>query len=806
MSNQSSQSTQTRPARSKAAPTTRRSPARKTGAAPTTPTPAPKKVPAARAARDLEAQRALLADPATIATGARPPAPRRATAPAAEARTAPTPSPSSKPKPRRAPAHPSASPNPSTVAAPETPAAEHAPAIATPAAERNAALDAPAAARAETPPKPARPIARTALLDATRAQRLAREARLRERDSREALARAREALEGPPTGSTHRRSPPSMPAPTPRAPTGSRWERHPLAPTPPTTASAASAPLANEPLALRTPPAPTVPLRPAIPAAERALAAELREARATLAIARETTQIQRDALARLRCALAQAASAPAPAPIEEPTALLEKITRLSARVQELELDLAHRERERAQLIESLAASEREQAERTRRLAALQDRYDVQEQALEQARRQAELERHRHTEAQATLDRLRAALRGIEGPATTGPETVAGPATAEEPAASACAPANGAGSTASVRPPAATSPAATHGSTPGSVAPIAVPPIAADGTPSPTPTSGSHAAPGTTAVPPTVVVVHAGPGAVPAHERGLFRAPIFECWRESQIRRHFGPLGLETTGDLLREPLARRQRAGGPALPILLLGAGTAARARALRDDLARKGAPRFVLHVADPLSPGALELPLMSGLDEAPRSHPAPEDADELAGLLRTVSPAVIVACDFLTTQRVVEPWLEVLSGARDAGACIVLLEETGRGAVVPGEEIEAIGQRIWELLPERYTRDPVTETPVASFRESFARRVTPPRNGLLGALRSRFALELCAQFGFLAEAFVSGPIAGCFDAEAARDRRFLEQITDLDERRVEAGSTEALHLIARIDPLAPRA
>ncbi|MBK7950175.1 MAG: hypothetical protein IPK00_15805 [Deltaproteobacteria bacterium] len=603
------------------------------------------------------------------------------------------------------------------------------------------------------PPATAGPIARTALLDATRAQRLAREARLRERDSREALARAREVLEGPPASvpaSSTRRAPSAVPT------SSSQWQRHPLAPIPPTQPAVAPTIAPHEPAA-------PLLVRSTPPAAERALAAELREARATLAIARETTQIQRDELARLRGALAQATSAPMPAPAAEPTERLEQLARLSERVQQLEIDLDHRERERAQLIEALATSEREQAERDRRLAALQDRYDVQEQALDQARRQSELERRRHTEAQATLDRLRAALRGIEGepPSSSGD-------LARDPSAE----------------PAPTPRYATPESLSSALSP---------------------AAPATS--PAAVVVVQTSPASEPARPRtgGLFRTPIFERWRESQIRRHFGPLGLETTGDLLRDPLARRQRPGGKPLPILLVGAGVAAKARSLREDLMRSGSPRFALHVADPLSPGAVELPAMEGLDESPQSHCAPESAGELERLVRELEPAVIVVRDFLTAQREVESWLEVLRGASDAGACIILLEETGRGAVAPGDEIEAIGQRIWELLPERYTRDPVTETPVASYREAFARRVAPPRNGLLGALRSRFELELCAQFGFLAEAFVSGPIAGCFDADAARDRRFLEQITDLDDRRVEAGSTAALHLIARVDPLAPR-
>ena len=573
----------------------------------------------------------------------------------------------------------------------------------------------PSAAKT-TPPAPNN---RTALLDATRAKRLAREARLREHDSREALARARETFE-PATTATHER-----PHTTSREPTPS-WQRVPLVPV--------------------TAPAPA----PAT-GAERALAAELREARATLAIARETTKVQRDEITRLRADLVAKTVllSSRPAEADQPSESLAshpEIARLHDRVATLATDREHFGLERTRLVESLAANQAELVDRTRRLEALQERYEVQEQALDQARRQSDQERRRHTAAQALLERLRGALREIE---------------ADE---------------------------ATAVSTPLALAshPARVPEL-----PNPRGVQIVHAQP--------VAIAKTAPFAKTA------RPPIFDVWRGEQIRRNFGPLGIETVADLLSTPLERRAQAGGAPLAILLVGNGATAVARPLAEDLLRIGAPNFVLHVADPIARSLAPLREEDPLRDTLQICPAPDSPEGLGFLLRTLAPAAVISRDFLTWRQDAELWLGELAAASAFGTSLLFLEETGHGEVTPSAEVAAVGERIWELLPERYTREPASGTAVESFRDAFARRPAPPRNELLRRLRQHFELELCAQFGFLAEAFVSGPIAACFDAGAARDQRFLKQIADLDERRLESGSASALHLIARVDPIAAR-
>jgi hypothetical protein len=680
----------------------------------------PPKSEAPRRDADVEAQRALLADPARIAQG---PSPGHATKPRTRtvAEAKPTPSASPLPSPTKKKPSPRHAPKTEPDPTPE--------------------------------PTPQRSNRSTALLDATRAQRLAREARLRQHESREALARTRAAL-----------ATPILPEPTPELPatTAPGWHRRPLG-----QPILAGTPTPAAPRQASTPS--IAPRAALIPPAERALAAELREAKATLAIARETTVSQRDEIARLRAALADAATsavdvpANASAPNEDERA--ERIE-LRGRISVLEAELERAALERAELHRAMAAHQQELAERSRRQAALQERYDVLEQALDQTRRQAEQERRRHTEAQTLLERLRATLRGVG----TDPHEAA-PAAAIAVALPAPSPAA----------PASSAPASGAATLLVATAPVA----AAATSSSPGPTAPARAVP-----------TARGAGA---------RAPIFSFWLEEQVRRNFGPLGIDSIPDLLREPLARRGRANDGALRILLVGPGVAGQARDLCEALVRAGTPAFELHVADPDARRELAPLGDDPLREMIRRGGHPDRPETLRERLRELEPAVVVTRELLTWQADVAPWLDVLQEASAAGTALVLLEQTGLGAVTPSAELGAIGERIWELLPERYTRDPESGSKVSSFREAFAARATPPPNGLLRRLREGFELELCAQFGFLAEAFVSGPIASCFDEQQPRDQRFLKQIADVDERRLESGQAAALHLVARIDPAGSR-
>lgn len=611
------------------------------------------------------------------------------------------------------------------------------------------------------------------LLDVTRARRVARESSLRTRAPATASPAASESHAAqplPPTEPDRRHAHPEAPG----------WQRRPLAdprpnanPTPRPTEST-RAPAAVSP--------PAVPAQ-AIPAAERRLAAELREARATLAIARETALTQREEIARLRAERA-ASLAPAALAALEVTASPPNVSfadahaerlRLRERITALEAELERALLERAQLHQAMAAQQQEAIERNRSQAALQERLEQLERELDETRRRAEDEHHRHAEAQALLANLRSALRCADPAAAPSPEM----------------PADGSSVRTPVPPPAAL--------------PRPQPPLATMQALASDPASDPEAAPSAIAAPTASHTAPSSAPVLPHANPGSARAPIFSFWLEGQIRRSFGPLGIDSIPDLVREPLARRARSAGGPLAILLAGPGVAAESRAFAESLLRSGAPEFVLYVADP--DGAI--PRLDGGEDplrgCIRDRGLADRPQALQACLHELEPAVVVTRELLTWQTDVAPWLDVLRSASEGGAALVLLEQTGLGRVTPDDAFTAIGERIWELLPERYARDPETGRRLGRFRDAFAARPTPPRNALLQRLREGFELELFARFGFLAEAFVRGPIAGHFDPKQARDRRFIDQIADVDERRLESGSGSALYLVARIDPAEAR-
>lgn len=69
----------------------------------------------------------------------------------------------------------------------------------------------------------------------------------------------------------------------------------------------------------------------------------------------------------------------------------------------------------------------------------------------------------------------------------------------------------------------------------------------------------------------------------------------------------------------------------------------------------------------------------------------------------------------------------------------------------------------------------------------------------LLSALRSHFIFEDFTAFGHLVDRFISPEIGPNFDPEDDRDRRFIEQIANLDEAKLDAGALDPLHILARL-------
>jgi hypothetical protein len=295
-----------------------------------------------------------------------------------------------------------------------------------------------------------------------------------------------------------------------------------------------------------------------------------------------------------------------------------------------------------------------------------------------------------------------------------------------------------------------------------------------------------------------------------------RPAIFNAWQDDQIRRHFGPMGIDTIIDLLRAPLARRHDPDRSEMPLVLLGRGAWDWAANLAEGLIQNGTPPFAIYVCDP---DARRVETAAGfghdrpVDAFLRDLPCPRDPARLRASLEEINPVALISRNFLSAQSDVDPWLDVFASVSTAGTCLLFSERTGVGRVAAPPELSSIGDRIWELMPDRYTRiernagstDAAHESArITSWRDAFelSQRAgeNMPTNDLLAKLRNRFRLEMLAKFGFLAESFVATPIGQNFDASATRDRKFLNQIADVDDRKIEAGVVPALHLVAVVD------
>ncbi len=291
---------------------------------------------------------------------------------------------------------------------------------------------------------------------------------------------------------------------------------------------------------------------------------------------------------------------------------------------------------------------------------------------------------------------------------------------------------------------------------------------------------------------------------------LGRQPVFAAWVDDQVRRHFGPIGADTLPDLLRAPLVRRPKAGDEVHRVLCIGRRSLAQAERTAEALIGFVQAGFVVHAADSgllaeadadqnVRPVTLSIdsPLASLIEaESPIQSPA-----DLEQLVERLSPDLILCQDFLDRAPELDDWLAAFGRASEAGASLLFSEDAGHGPVDVTNEMQQIGQRIWDLMPERYTRvDGQNEDEICHWHEAFEKRPVGAANQLMQRIRSTFPLELFASFGFLAAAFVDSAIARNFDPKAARDQRFLRQIADIDDRKIEAGHAPALRFVALID------
>ena len=319
-------------------------------------------------------------------------------------------------------------------------------------------------------------------------------------------------------------------------------------------------------------------------------------------------------------------------------------------------------------------------------------------------------------------------------------------------------------------------------------------------PNPVPTERVDAEPGSAreVAPP----VPASTSARGADEAAPPWPAIHDAWLDDQLRRHFGPLGIDRLADWVRQRLEQHPDLGMRPLRILWLGSGGLGPVLPLAEDLAAQ--------LSAPFSIGVIEAPnaAPAGAQPLPEAHPRSAciealdpaaSPDEFARRIEAYRPDLVVSRAFFSEHADAEPWIGALEAAWHQGSELILLERSGLGAEAPTPALTELGDRIWELLPARYVAEANGEAAFENWAEAFATTQPQRARGALQALKQRFPFELTAQFGYLSEVFVATPIGENFTAEIPKDRRFLRQVADLDERRIEAGTAPPLYGVALV-------
>ena len=135
--------------------------------------------------------------------------------------------------------------------------------------------------------------------------------------------------------------------------------------------------------------------------------------------------------------------------------------------------------------------------------------------------------------------------------------------------------------------------------------------------------------------------------------------------------------------------------------------------------------------LADPVgSPDDLDPDADSPIRDLLVPEPAPEDPIALAGLLESLRPAFVICHDLLSHEESPDFWLDALEGSTQRRAALLFVETTGVSPSEAPDEVRAVGDRIWSLLPERYASHPGEGQPYPSWSAAFERTACGARTG----------------------------------------------------------------------------
>lgn len=269
--------------------------------------------------------------------------------------------------------------------------------------------------------------------------------------------------------------------------------------------------------------------------------------------------------------------------------------------------------------------------------------------------------------------------------------------------------------------------------------------------------------------------------------------MFHSWRDKQIAKKLAPLGISGIDDFfiyIVSPLLEAE--SDKLVHVLSLGGTDPEFELQIARGLRRQGHERFRIHFPEVDSAHGREILSKAsqlGLDQ------------ELVSLSQDKAPALgagefqaIISDGALSSSKSLDALMEALVASANDGVRIAVSERVGTANSRTAREM---GDRIWQLMPERYKLNRLTQENESNYWTQEAGLAGD--SDLLSNLRAHFVFEDFASFGHLVDRFVSPEIGPNFDPNDERDRRFIEQISNLDEAKLDSGALDPLHMVARL-------
>ena len=278
-----------------------------------------------------------------------------------------------------------------------------------------------------------------------------------------------------------------------------------------------------------------------------------------------------------------------------------------------------------------------------------------------------------------------------------------------------------------------------------------------------------------------------------------RPQIFDQWRDGQIAKDEKNPRIESVTGYFAASLDRLFDAKpGDTLLILSLGGHSPDFELEIAKSLRGRGREDFRIHCPQRDSEASANLERLAarcGIDQ----ELVPFAASQL-DLIADISFHAIIGDGAISESDHPEKLIEVLRLAVDEEVLVVVAEETGAQEVSAAREM---GDRIWQLMPERYKLNHSTNTTEDHYwRDSSVAPDSTDDLRLLDLLRGKFHLSEFTAFGHLIDRFVGREIGPNFDPNDERDLRFIEQIATLDEAKLESGALQPRHMVAELSKL----